>query len=246
MHFGRVDGQGLWMMATRDERFEQLVAKLESTRIRSTLAFAGLFQVTHEMIKRSVLDEVKGFYGFSNVLGSPTWLLGPDGKAAYESKVLALDPKSSFRASLLWLVNSEAITSAQMHVLDRIYQHRHDLTHELGKYLVDPDFEPDAELFVEAVTIFRSISRFWTQIEIDIGTFEDHGDVTVDDAVPAYVAVLQLCIDAYLDGLPHGRRVARSGDRDGSRDAIAVPDLPADDAAAPVQSPGDPTRYRGA
>ena len=89
-----------------------------------------------------------------------------------------------------------------MHVLDRIYQHRHDLTHELGKYLVDPDFEPDAELFVEAVTILRSISRFWTQIEIDIGTFEAQGEVTVDDAFPAYLAVLKLCIDAYLEGLP--------------------------------------------
>lgn len=74
-------------MATRDEPFERLEAKLEPSRIRSTLAFAGLFQVTHEMIKRSALDEVKGFYGFSNVLGPPTWLLGPDGKAAYESNV---------------------------------------------------------------------------------------------------------------------------------------------------------------
>lgn len=184
------------------ELIKGLEAKLEPSRIRSTLAFAGLFQLTHEMIKRSVLDGVKGFYGFSNAMGRSVWLLGRDGKAAYESKVLALDPKSSFRASLLWLVDSNAITSAQMHVLDRIYQHRHDLTHALDKYLVDPDFEPDVDLFVEAVSILRSISRFWTQIEIDIGTFEDQGEVTVDDAFPASLAVLQLCIDAYLEGLP--------------------------------------------
>jgi len=184
------------------ELMKGLEAKLEPWRIRSTLAFAGLFLLTHEMIKRSVLDDVKGFYGFSNAMGRSVCLLGRDGQEAYESKVLALDPKSAFRASLLWLVDSNAITSAQMHVLDRIYQHRHDLTHALGKYLVDPDFEPNVDLFVEAVSILRSISRFWTQIEIDIGTFEDQGEVTVDDAFPAYLAVLQLCIDAYLEGLP--------------------------------------------
>lgn len=46
----------------------------------STLAFAGLFQLTHEMIKRSVLDDVKGFYGFSNAKGRSVWLLGRDGQ----------------------------------------------------------------------------------------------------------------------------------------------------------------------
>jgi len=188
------------------EPFKRLEAKLEPARIRSTLAFAGLFQLTHEMIKRSVLDEVKGFYGFSNAMGTPVWLLGRDGKAAYEREVLALDPKSPFRASLLWLVGSNAITSAQMNVLDRISQHRHDLTHELGKYLVDLDFEPDVDLFVEAVSILRSISRFWTQIDIDIGTFDEHGDIRADEATPLSLVVLQMAIDAYVQGLDDGHQ----------------------------------------
>ena len=45
------------------------------------------------MIKRSVLDEVKSYYGFSNAMGAPVWLTGRDGEAAHTSKVLALDPK---------------------------------------------------------------------------------------------------------------------------------------------------------
>lgn len=56
------------------------ISTLEPSRIRSTLAFAGLFQLTHEMIKRSVLDDVKGFYGFSNAKGRSVWLLGRDGQ----------------------------------------------------------------------------------------------------------------------------------------------------------------------
>ena len=43
-----------------------------------------------------------------------------------------------------------------------------------GKYLVDPAFEPDVSLFVDALTILKAISRFWVQVEVDIGMLEDH------------------------------------------------------------------------
>jgi len=91
-------------------------------------------------------------------------------------------------------------------VLDRVYQHRRDLTHALGKYLVDLDFEPDLDLFVEAVSIVRSISRFWTQIEIDIGTFDEHGYITADEATPLSLVLLQMTIDAYAQGLEDGHQ----------------------------------------
>ena len=37
-------------------------AKLQPQRIRASLSFAGLYQITHEMIKQSVLEEVRLFY----------------------------------------------------------------------------------------------------------------------------------------------------------------------------------------
>lgn len=40
----------------------KLRSKLRPEAIRSTLAFAGLFQITHEMIKQAVLVEVREFY----------------------------------------------------------------------------------------------------------------------------------------------------------------------------------------
>ncbi|MBL0003080.1 MAG: hypothetical protein IPP00_03525 [Actinomycetales bacterium] len=194
------------MVDVDGQLLSKLQAKLEPSRMRSTLAFAGLFQVTHELIKRNVLDEVKAFYGYSRPLGDPVWITGPEGRAAYERAVIALDPRSPFRASLLWLVNSEAIAPEQMEVLEKIYGHRHQLTHELDRYLVDPAFEPDVDLFAEAVSILRSLTRFWTQVEIDIGTFAEHGDVTVDEATPLSLAVLQLAIDAYVQGLEGGHQ----------------------------------------
>lgn len=93
--------------------------------------------------------------------------------------------------------------------LTEIYAHRNDLTHELVKYIVDPDFEPDVPLFTDALKILTAIRRFWTQIEIDIGTFEDRPDVTVDDVVPGTLLVLQMCIEAYAAGLPGGEKADR-------------------------------------
>lgn len=102
---------------------------------------------------------------------------------------------------MLWLVEADALTLNQADRLTAIYSHRHELSHELIKYIIDPDFEPDMDLFADALTILKAIRRFWTSIEVDIGTFEDHGDVDLDEIVPLSLMALQQCIDAYVAGL---------------------------------------------
>lgn len=179
------------------EAYRQLLeAKLRPERIRATLGFSGLYQMVHELIKTAVLDEVRQFY----------WRGIDDGVIVYDEQAYAQRvvraSKNKFRASLLWLVEGDAITLAQADRLDDIYAHRHDLSHELIKYIVDPDFEPDVELLTDALTILKAIRRFWTSIEKDIGSFEDFGDVDVDEVTPLSLAVLQMCIDAYVAELP--------------------------------------------
>lgn len=181
----------------REAYKRSLEAKLAPERIRATLGFAGLYQITHELIKTSVLDEVRAFYWRGIENGADVY-----DEAAYSKQVLAKAPRSRFRASLLWLVDCEAITLSQAERLEEIHSHRHDLSHELIKYIVDPEFEPDVELLSEAMTTLRAIRRFWTGIEKDIGSFEDFGDVHIDEVVPLSLYVLQMCIDAYVAGLP--------------------------------------------
>ena len=132
----------------------RLEAKLQPERMRATLGFAGLFQMTHELIKTSVLDEVHEFYWRGIEHGAMLY-----DEQAYAENVLARSPMNGFRASLLWLVNGNAITLAQADRLDDIYAHRHNLIHELIKYIVDPDFEPDVEMFTDALTILKAIRR---------------------------------------------------------------------------------------
>ena len=112
----------------------------------------------------------------------------------YKAQVLDRAPKNKFRASLLWLVDMEAITLAQADRLDEIYDHRHDLTHELIKYIIDLKFEPDVDLLADALDILRDVRRFWTQVEIDIGSFEKVGEVDVGEVQPLSLLILSKCI----------------------------------------------------
>ena len=75
------------------------------------------------------------------------------------------------------------------------------MSHELIKYIVDPEFEPSLELFTDALAILGAIRRFSSSVEKDIGSFEDFGDVDLDEVVPLSLMVLQQCIDAYAAGL---------------------------------------------
>jgi hypothetical protein len=139
----------------REQMLARLTAKLQPWRIRATLSFAGLYQITHELIKEAVVDEVRQFYmdGFDQ--SGYTY-----NEESYAAHVLSRDPKKrKFRASLLWLVESDAISMEQADRLDEIYAHRHDLTHELGKYIVDPNFEPDMQLFMDALEILSLFQR---------------------------------------------------------------------------------------
>jgi hypothetical protein len=179
-----------------DDYRDRLEAKLAPVRIRSTLSFAGLLMIVYELVKQIVMEDVRGFYlsGFDE----KGMLYDEEG---YAQQVTSLD-KSKFRASAKWLVNSGAITDEQVEVLERLRSHRNDIAHELVKYIIDPDEEPDADLFIQVMEVVRAITRFWTQVEIDIGTFEHHGDVTPDDAQPLSMIILGKLIDAYIEGLP--------------------------------------------
>lgn len=124
------------------EYARRLNAKLKPSHIRSTLAFAGLYQIVHEQIKRAVLDDVRDYYWNGIDVSGDIY-----DEPSYREQVLSRCPKNKFRASLLWLVNLDAITLAEADRLDDIYAHRHALSHELVKYIVDPAFDPDVESF---------------------------------------------------------------------------------------------------
>jgi len=87
-----------------------------------------------------------------------------------------------------------------------IYEHRHQLTHELARYLTDPELEPDINPFIEALQTRRRISRFWMDVEAGVGTFDDHPDLDLDEVVNGRVTPIDRCIQAYTEGYRRDRR----------------------------------------
>jgi hypothetical protein len=191
------------------EEYEQLVLeKLQPGAIRSTLSFAGLYQMTHEMLKQAILDRVRDFYctGF-NEKGLTFDESSYQGNVIDEARTEGWinSNKQVFAASAAWLVRMDAITTEQAERLQDIYGHRHELTHELASFIVDPDRNLDTQMFVDAVAILRDIHRFWVSVERDIGMFEHLGDISLDEVTPLSLMLLQQCIDAYLeDPQAHG------------------------------------------
>lgn len=187
---------------TRAEYEALLVGKLTPSALRFTLAFAGLFQLTHELLKGAILEKVHQYYwrGF-DASGD----LYDD--ASYRRDVL--DPSRSggktdaFRGSTVWLVKNEVITEGEAARLKAVYAHRHDLTHELAKYLIDVDANPDLDLFVEALAILHKIQTYWTRLDLAGGAYDPESDtwnddVDPDDATPLSLYLLQLCVQAML------------------------------------------------
>ncbi|MGN7779308.1 hypothetical protein ACTJJE_07285 [Mycolicibacterium sp. 22603] len=205
---------------------QRLRAKLKPDIIRGTLAFAGLYQITHEMIKHAVLDKVREFFCLDLNLDG-TWSMAPDEQEQYRLRVLSLAP-NKFRASLLWLVNNDAITQVQADRLELIRDHRDDLVHELVKYVIDPDENPDADLLEDALNTLKDLHRFWIDVELSTGGFflpdgSDVGDVDPEEVMPLPLMILQQCLDAYLEGVEestqeqHEERSETDDDGDGRR-----------------------------
>ncbi|MDR3657522.1 MAG: hypothetical protein P4L48_18235 [Mycobacterium sp.] len=165
------------------------------------MAFAGLYQITSEMIRHAVVDKVRDFY-WIDLDGDGA--MSAEDQNEYRRQVLSL-ARGQFTASLLWLVNSKAMTQTQADRLSAVHAHRNELTHELVKYVVDADADPDTGLFAEALSILKDLHRFWIELELSTGGFFLPEWTTVDDVdpdgvTPASLMVLQQCIDAYVEG----------------------------------------------
>ena len=83
-----------WRTRTTPKGYmQQIEAMLQPQRIRATLSFAGLHQITHEIIKQSVPEEVRLFYrqGFDET----GWQYDEE---EYKRRVRSGAPKDRFRA----------------------------------------------------------------------------------------------------------------------------------------------------
>lgn len=153
------------------------------------------------MIKQIVVDKVRDYFCMEAFgLGDA---VTAEEQETYRRDVLQLAPKNAFRASLLWLIQMDAITNVQADRLDDVYAHRNDLARADEVHRRSRP-RTDVELLADAIAILRDLHPFWIDVELSIGSF-DHvdniEDVDPEEIVPLSMMVLQQWLDAYIDGL---------------------------------------------
>src|SRR5206468_3838017 len=118
--------------------------------------------------------------------------------ADYRTKIVdRLGRQHLFQSSLLWLIEAGALTQERADELALLREHRNELVHDLFRYLADPPVDTDMELLADAIEILKGLERFWTQTELDIGAFDEYGDVSTEEVTPAWAIVFEMALLAF-------------------------------------------------
>lgn len=166
-----------------DAYADRLQDKIQPENVVVALVRAGALLTGYELVKTAIIDEVNGFFlqGFDE-----------DGliySKDYEKSVLTLG-RNAFDASVNWLIQMDAITQDQADALEAIRSHRHEIAHELARFIVDPDADVSVDRLAELQGIMRSLDRFWGGINVDTNPDFDGIDVDRDNIVSGSGALL--------------------------------------------------------
>jgi hypothetical protein len=162
------------MSMTDDQFVQALSKKFHPDAIRANLVRAGLFLTGWEMLKSEIEKKVQGFFweGFDS--------RGQRYSKSYQTDVLSRH-ESRFQASLLWLVEQDAVTEAKATRIREMREHRNEIAHELRTVLIDPEHAGvDLALLREMRDIIAALGVFWGRIEVD--TNEDFVAREIADA----------------------------------------------------------------
>lgn len=173
------------MTSTADqwERF------LDPEVVKPSLFLATMFITTFEILKDSVVDDVRGFYtnGFDEH--------GPSVGAEYQSEVLSKN-KSPLYASLQWLRENDAIGDEDLVTFERLKSTRNQLAHQLFAVVTGQVESAHESQFAELVALLRKIGVWWV-VNVEIPTNPDYDDQEIDEEgiVPGAILSLQMLIE---------------------------------------------------
>lgn len=160
-----------------DEYKARLEAKLSPDSVSQTLIRAGCLLSAYELLKLQIVDGVHDEYWTGNIRDDGTKVYDD---ARYQQEVLARD-KNRFKASCAWLVEADALSPEQVHSLEVVRDHRHEVAHELPRILIDPDFEVRTDVLFAAAACLRTVSVFWGQMAVAADPQWDGREVADED-----------------------------------------------------------------
>lgn len=144
---------------------------LNFQRLTGELLTVALFNLVFELLRDSVVDQVKNFYLIDNDDDSHDL-------HRYKTSVLSRH-KSEVQASLLWLEENGAIDAADLSHFDRIREHRNEVIHELPQRLGKSGETVNDEIFHATISLMSKVDC-WFIREVEIPTNPDIDPDKVD------------------------------------------------------------------
>src|SRR5947208_2127562 len=127
---------------------------------KSILMAAALYLLTYELLKSSIIEEIKKFYFVGAGYANTTM------QQKYANEVLSLD-KSVFIASCKWLHNMEAIGHEDMQTILSLRELRNSIAHQLPDYLIDDNANITVNELTKIYAILAKIDSWWIrQVEL--------------------------------------------------------------------------------
>jgi len=152
-----------------EQRAERLAVKLHPDAVRLAMVRAGAVLTGYELVRTEIVDGVRGYYlnGFDEH--------GLTYSQSYRVEVLAL-ADNPVRASLLWLQQRGALSGKQVEAFEAVRKHRHEIAHELARFIADPEAEVNLDRLRDLRDCLRSLDRYF-------GAFAVEGDPPFDGFV---------------------------------------------------------------
>lgn len=165
---------------------------LNPENLKSNLMIASLYLASYELLKASVIDNIAGFFSTDYIDGKliPT--------QQYHDEMKKRN-KDSLKASLLWLVDMEAITPDEAEEIHGIRRHRNEIAHELPKLLIDSESNLHLEYFVRIRELLGKIELWWVRnFELPVNAEFDGMEIADSDIFPGRVVMLEYIISVVI------------------------------------------------
>jgi hypothetical protein len=140
---------------------------LNPQTLRSNLIAASIFITSYEILKNSIIDQIKSFYthGFDEN--------GPIVSETYEREVLPLDGKRNvFRASVAWLKANDVINADDEKSISALTEHRNQLAHQLPTFLAESGKDVEVARLEALIALVVKIDRWWI-INVELAIRDD-------------------------------------------------------------------------
>ena len=163
---------------------------LDPEMVRPSLFMAAMFITAFEILKDSIVSDVREFYtnGFDES--------GPTVGDEYQIKVLSRN-RSPLYASLQWLRENGAIGDEDLAIFEKLKLTRNQLAHELFAVVIGQVESGHEAQFADLVALLRKIGVWWV-VNVEVPTNPDfNGQEGIDEAniVPGTALVLQMFIE---------------------------------------------------